>query len=131
MINSLRIRRFGPYSNSSNMQVWSTSNRRSGPNLRNRIVCDHVASNQYEFAGLVYFFEEKKVDQTCFGMHMPSRDGEDSGPNVRPPCTVSKINDHKSKYKSEMSMIMSQVFNWVGKTGFKTRLIRSLFGRGT
>jgi len=36
MINSLRIRRLGPYSNSSNMQVWSTSNRKSGPNLRIR-----------------------------------------------------------------------------------------------
>jgi len=29
-------------------------------------------------------YEEKIEDQTCFGMHMPSRDGGDSGPNVRP-----------------------------------------------
>lgn len=25
------------------------------------------------------------MDQACFGMHMSSRDGEDSGPNLRPP----------------------------------------------
>ena len=32
--------------------------------------------------------KRKKVDQTCFGMHMPSRDWGDSGPNVRPPCRI-------------------------------------------
>ena len=52
VINSRRIRRFGPYSNSSNTQVWSSLNREKG---RIRIVCDHVASNQFDFAGLVHF----------------------------------------------------------------------------
>ena len=75
VINSRRIRRFGPYSNSSNTQVWSSSNRKNGSNLRIRIVCDHVASNQFEFAGLVHFFCSKwtkpayskslNMDQTC------------------------------------------------------------------
>ena len=54
VINSRRIRRFGPYSNSSNTQVWSSSNREKGPNLRIRIVCDHFASNQFEFTILVH-----------------------------------------------------------------------------
>ena len=58
VINSRRIRRFGPYSNSSNTQVWSSSNRKDGPKLQIRIVSDHVASNQFEFAGL-------NMDQTC------------------------------------------------------------------
>ena len=75
MINSRRIRRFGPFSNSSNTLVWSISNRKNGPNLRIRIVCDHVASNQLEFTGLVHFFCSKwtklayskslNMDQTC------------------------------------------------------------------
>ena len=34
VINSRRIRRFGPYSNSSNTQVWSSSKRKNEPNLR-------------------------------------------------------------------------------------------------
>ena len=36
--------------------------------------------------------KRKKVDQTCFGMHMPSRDGGDSGSNLRPPCIASLPN---------------------------------------
>ena len=55
MINSLRIRRFGPYSNSSNMQVWSTSNRKSGPNLRIRTDLMPRDHKLFEFAGLVLF----------------------------------------------------------------------------
>ena len=75
MINSLRIRRFGPYSNSSNMQVWSTSNRKSGPNLRIRTDLMPRDHKLFEFAGLVHFFCSKwtkpayskslNLDQTC------------------------------------------------------------------
>ena len=84
MINSLRIRRFGPYSNSSNMQVWSTSNRKSGPNLRIRTDLMPRDHKLFEFAGLVHFFcsnwtklaysKSLNMDQTCVFDENLSRD---------------------------------------------------------
>ena len=66
--------------------------------MRIRIVCDHVASNQFEFAGLILFFcsnwtklayttriyhviknFEEKVDQICDDIHKLSRDGGGDG----------------------------------------------------
>ena len=75
VINSRRIRRFGPYSNSSNTQVWSSSNRKNGPNLRIRTDWMPRDHKLFEFAGLVHFFCSKwtkpayskslNMDQTC------------------------------------------------------------------
>ena len=75
MINSRGIRRFGPYSNSPNTQVRSSSSRKDGPKLKIRIACDHVISNQLKIASLVHFFcsnwtqlvysESLNMNQTC------------------------------------------------------------------
>ena len=75
VINSLRIRIFGPHSNSSNVQFWSSSISSDGPKLKIRTVYDHVASDYFEFAILVHqnYFNWTKtaystslnVDQKC------------------------------------------------------------------
>ena len=54
VINSRLIRSFGPYSNSSNSQVWSTSNRKVGPNLRIRTNLMPRDHKLFEFAGLIH-----------------------------------------------------------------------------
>ena len=81
-IKSVRIRRFGPLFLFEVDQTCIFEEFEYGPNLRIR----------RELIMWSKISKRKKVDQTCFGMHMPSRDGGDSGPNVRPPCNLFKVN---------------------------------------
>ena len=45
IINFLRIRRFGPYSNYSNMQVWSTSKEKVDQTCEFELIWCHVITN--------------------------------------------------------------------------------------
>ena len=63
MINSLQIRRFGPYSNSSNMQVWSIFSVRTGPNLFRHAKNHLISPNLYYESSLWRSMKSKPLFQ--------------------------------------------------------------------
>ena len=52
--------------------------------------------------------KKKSVDQTCDGMHMQTRDGGDSGPNLGPPYTYHLIRYYKEIHMALMISHFSQ-----------------------
>ena len=80
LINSRRIRRFGPYSNSSNTQVWSISNRKNP-----RAVLMPRDHKLFELAGFIHFFCSKwtKLAYSTRIYHAIKKfEGKVSGPNL-------------------------------------------------